>query len=109
MFTFVMAVWPRGIEWPGAPSDKVQHVAAFVTLASLATWAYPRTALISIAAGLSIFGALIEMVQAIPVLNRDSDVIDWIADSLAAASALSLVWLRRRRTSRLTAADKHRQ
>jgi len=96
---FVMAVSPRAIELPGSPSDKVQHVMAFLTLAGLAVWAYPRTPLIKIAVGLSIFGAWIEVVQAIPGLNRDSDAIDWLADTVAAGTALALVWLWRRKTS----------
>jgi hypothetical protein len=46
---------------------------------------------------LSLFGALIELCQAIPALNRDSDPIDWIADTLACGLVLLLVAWRRRR------------
>ncbi len=41
--------------------------------------------------GLSLFGAFIELVQYIPALHRDSDPIDWIADT--AAAALVLIFL----------------
>jgi VanZ family protein len=45
-----------------------------------------------------LFGAFIEVVQAIPALHRDSDVKDWIADTIAAAAVLLLVhWRRMRR------------
>jgi hypothetical protein len=48
-------------------------------------------------AGLSLFGAFIEVVQAIPELHRDSDVLDWLADTVAVAVVLLLVrWWRGR-------------
>ena len=95
LFAFVMAVLPHPPRLPGNPSDKVQHVIAFATLGLLGGFAYPRAQAVRLAVGLSLFGALIELVQAIPALNRDSDVIDWIADT--AASAIALVAVRRLR------------
>lgn len=95
LFAFVMAVLPHPPRLPGNPSDKVQHVIAFATLGLLGGFAYPRAQAFRLAVGLSLFGALIELVQAIPALNRDSDVIDWIADT--AASAIALVAVRRLR------------
>jgi VanZ family protein len=92
-----MAVVPHPPEIPGEPSDKVQHIAAFATLALLGSFAYPRAGLVKLLAGLSLFGALIEVVQAIPSLHRDSDVMDWLADTLAAAVVLALVRWRRAR------------
>ena len=95
-FAFVMAVLPHPPQLPGEPNDKVEHIIAFATLATLAAFAYPRTALAKLLIGLSLFGALIEVVQAIPALQRDSDVKDWIADTGAVAAVLALVWWRRR-------------
>ena len=96
-FAFVMAVLPHPPDVPGSPSDKVQHVAAFVTLGLLAGWAYRGTSLLSLALRLSLFGAFIELVQAIPALHRDSDVFDWIADTVAACIVLiGLNWWRSR-------------
>jgi hypothetical protein len=46
--------------------------------------------------GLSLFGAFIEVVQAIPALHRDTDIWDWVADTAAVAAVLALVWLWRR-------------
>jgi VanZ family protein len=94
-FAFVMAVLPRPPEIPGQPSDKVQHIIAFTTLAALASLAYPRTGLLKIGVGLSAFGALIEVVQAIPALHRDSDIVDWVADTAAVLVVLALVKLLR--------------
>jgi len=90
-FAFIMAIVPHPPELPGAPNDKVQHIVAFATLALLGSFAYPRTTLLKLVAGLSLFGALIEVVQAIPALHRDSDVLDWIADTIAVAIVLLFV------------------
>ncbi len=98
LFAFVMAVLPHPPEVPGHPNDKIQHVIAFATLALLGSFAYPRTALTKLLIRLSFFGALIEVVQAIPALHRDSDFFDWLADTIAAATVLLLVyWSRRAR------------
>jgi len=93
-----MAIIPQPPELPGEPSDKLQHVSAFLVLGALAFFAYPSTRRTSLGIGLSLFGALIEVVQAIPSLHRDSDPLDWIADTAAATVILiSLRWLGERR------------
>jgi len=94
LFAFTMAIVPRPPELPGAPNDKIQHISAFLVLGGLAFFAYPQTKRIIVGMGLSVFGALIEFVQAIPALHRDSDILDWIADTVAAAVILILLhWL----------------
>jgi VanZ family protein len=99
-FAFAMAVVPHPPEVPGEPNDKVQHIIAFATLALLGSFAYPKAALTRLLVGLSIFGALIEVVQAIPALHRDSDVLDWLADTAAVIVVLLLVrWWRKGRVS----------
>jgi VanZ family protein len=99
VFAFVMAILPQPPELPGQPNDKVQHMLAFATLAALGAWAYAGTALWRLLAGLSFFGAFIEFAQAIPAIHRDSDIKDWIADTVAAAIVLLVIgfWQRRRR------------
>jgi VanZ family protein len=94
-FAFAMAINPHPPQVPGAPNDKVQHVIAFATLAALGAVAYRTTSLLKIAVGLSLFGALIELVQAIPALHRDSDVLDWVADTMACGVVLLFVRWRR--------------
>ena len=97
VFAFVMAVLPHPPQLPGAPSDKVQHIAAFLVLGALASFAYPRTSPVYLATALSLFGAVIELVQLIPALNRDGDPVDWIADTAAAGLMLIFLhWLRTR-------------
>ena len=91
IFSFVMAVLPHPPHLPGSPSDKLQHIAAFATLGVLGAWAYRGTRLINLLIGLSLFGAAIEIVQAMPALHRDSDVLDWLADTVASGFALMVV------------------
>jgi hypothetical protein len=96
-FAFVMAVLPQPPEVPGEPNDKVQHIAAFATLPLLSAYAYPRIGLLRLLAGLSMFGVLIELVQAVPALHRDSEALDWVADTIAAGVVLSILRLWRSR------------
>ena len=65
VFALVMALHPHPPQVPGAPSDKVQHIAAFLTLGALGSFAYPRTNPLYLGAGLSLFGAAIEILQLI--------------------------------------------
>jgi peptidoglycan/LPS O-acetylase OafA/YrhL len=88
-----MAVMPHPPKMPGHPSDKVEHVVAFLVLAALGRWAYPETRKRVLLLGLSGFGALIEIVQAIPILHRDSDPSDWIADVAASLAVFVLISL----------------
>ena len=92
-FALVMALLPHPPQVPGNPSDKVQHVAAFATLGLLGFYAYPRLSVLRLIVALSLFGAFIEVAQAIPAIRRDSDPLDWIADTLACLVVImSLRW-----------------
>lgn len=96
LFGFVMAVLPKPPTLPGQPSDKVQHILAFMVLAALASLAYPRTRAVPIGLGLAAYGALIEFAQMIPALHRDAELLDWIADVVAASIVLALFAVARR-------------
>ena len=97
IFAFVMAVLPHPPQIPGHPSDKIQHITAFATLGALGAWAFRRLATWKLILRLSIFGAVIEIIQAIPALHRDSDVLDWLADTIACAVVLFAIrWWRAR-------------
>jgi hypothetical protein len=101
IFAFVMAVLPHPPHVPGSPSDKVQHIVAFATLGLLGAWAFPQAPVLRLLVRLSLFGALIELVQAIPQLHRDSDIIDRLADTLAAGLVLAAArWWGRRRAAK---------
>jgi hypothetical protein len=97
LFTFYCAVAPPSHAIQLVPWDKAEHFIAFYTLAGLAASAFPRRSIWAIAAALSAFGALIEIVQGIPMVHRDMDFWDWVADTLAIGAALApmlLVWWR---------------
>ena len=103
VFAFVMAVVPHPPMLPGEPSDKVQHIVAFIVLAVLGRLAYPQTRKRVLLFGLMAFGALIEIAQAIPMLHRDADPFDWVADTAAALTVfvIAALWtyFTRRRAS----------
>jgi hypothetical protein len=67
--------------------DKFEHMLAFAALTLVADLAWPRAPAWRIALLLSLFGAGIEVLQAIPALHRDADWRDWVADSGAIALA----------------------
>ena len=92
LFAFTMAVLPHPPQLPGAPSDKIQHILGFATLAALAVAAYPKKSFLRIALWLSVFGLAIELLQLIPALNRHGDAVDWVADTFAVAVILATLW-----------------
>jgi hypothetical protein len=97
VFTFYSAVIPSQLALQLAPWDKAEHFMAFYALTGLAVAAFPKRNLFLIAALLSAFGALIEVVQGLPLVHRDRDFWDWVADTIAIISALApmlLVWWR---------------
>ena len=90
LFAFVMAILPHPPLLPGHPSDKIQHVIAFAALGILSAFGFTDRSAVVLFALLTIYGATIELVQAIPALHRDSDVFDLIADMVATGIALAL-------------------
>lgn len=97
VFALIMAVIPHPPQFPGEPY-KAHHILAFATLAGLGSFAYPRTSLLKLLIGLSLYGAFIEIVQAMPFVHRDSDMFDWLIDTAAVTVVLLLVhWWRARR------------
>jgi hypothetical protein len=97
VFTFYSAVIPPQRALQLVPWDKAEHFIAFYALTGLAVAAFPKRNLFLIAALLSAFGALIEIVQGTPLVHRDMDFWDWVADTTAITGALApmlLVWWR---------------
>ncbi|MGB7653867.1 MAG: VanZ family protein [Novosphingobium sp.] len=93
-FSLVMALLPKPPSTPiDAFGDKFAHMLAFVVLTIVARLAWPRTPIWIAALLLSLYGAAIELLQKIPMLHRDSDPRDWIADTAAIALALLLAQL----------------
>jgi hypothetical protein len=104
VFTLVMALLPHPPTLPLDDfSDKFHHILAFVTLTILASLAFPATPLLRIGERLSFLGAMIEVLQSIPALHRDCEVLDWVADTIAVIVVLVVVVaiqrVRRQRTT----------
>lgn len=101
---YVVAILPSARAPDLGAGDKVNHIAAFLTLTLLGRAAYPGRPAWRLAIGLSTFGALIELTQAIPFLRRDPSVWDWVADSTAILIALATaIAFQRRFPARATA------
>lgn len=99
LIALTMAALPHPPQLPGSPSDKFQHILAFAVLAGLAGIGFQKVSALRLWLLLSAFGALIEVVQMIPALHRDSDLLDWLADTLAAGLVLVSFRAARRFTS----------
>ncbi|HEY3779009.1 MAG TPA: hypothetical protein VGL35_13225 [Rhizomicrobium sp.] len=104
-FTFVSAIIPPHSSPKLFPWDKAEHFAAFYVLTVLSVAAFPRLGLLALAVALSAFGAGIELVQALPFVSRDCDILDWIADTFAVVAALAPLALARWRVSFSKPAD----
>ncbi len=79
------------------PWEKGDHVIAFVVLGAAAALAFPRFGLIAIGAILIGFGAAIELLQALPWVDRDPNPVDVGWDALGCVAALAAISLLRRR------------
>ena len=90
-FALVMALLPKP---PSLPidqfGDKFEHMLAFAVLAGVANLGWRSIKAWRIVLWLSAFGALIEVLQLIPALHRDSDLRDWLADTAAIVAATLL-------------------
>jgi VanZ family protein len=81
---FALAIMPKPPRGPlDQYGDKVEHIVAFAVLAALANLGFGVQRWRPIVIGLALFGAVIEVVQAVPLLHRDSDPVDWLADVAA--------------------------
>lgn len=95
-FTLIEALIPSRRSLHLFASDKLEHGLAFAVLALAATFAFPRLNTLWLAIGLMALGAAIELMQALPFIGRDSDLRDWIADSIAVIVVLGAVEICRR-------------
>ncbi len=104
-FTLVMALLPHPPKLViDSLGDRFEHSLAFATLALLACTGFPRAELLRIGERLSFLGALIEVLQSIPALHRDCDILDWVTDTIAIAVVVIIVaQIRRARRDRAAA------
>jgi VanZ family protein len=94
VISFTVSVTP-GPEAPrGLPWDKANHFGAFFVMMGLGAAARPGKNPWLMALGLWLFGGLIEVVQSMPVVHRDGDVMDWLADTLGILAVLAPLMVR---------------
>lgn len=74
-------------------ADKLKHIAAFATLAALVRLGWPELRLWLLVLVLLAHGAVIEFVQATPVLGREMSLGDLAADGIGIALGLVTIWL----------------
>ena len=96
----VLALMPQPPTLPTDQlGDKVNHMFAFATLATLALVGWPQMERLRIVERLSFLGAMIEVAQSTQFVHRDCDIRDWAADTLAIVVAtVVFALLGRRRT-----------
>jgi len=97
IFAVTMALLPKPPPVMGEMGDKYQHMLAFACLTVLASLAYAKAPPLRIAERLSFVGALIEVLQSIPSLHRDCQIMDWVADTGAILVTLAIITFARRR------------
>jgi len=77
-------------------NDKLEHFVAFGGLAGLARLGFRKAADLALLEHVSFLGAMIEVIQASPQVQRDCDWKDWVADTAGAATALLVLYAWRR-------------
>jgi len=75
--------------------DKAEHATAWLVLAGLGLLLFPKRA-VTIALFSLGLGVLVELLQATPMIARDADARDVLADSVGIAAALAIGRLVRR-------------
>ena len=91
-FAYVAALLPQKEAPHLGYTDKVDHMAAFLTVTILARLAYPRASVAMLFALIAAFGGLIELSQAVPFIHRDAEWADWLADIAATLLGLLIAW-----------------
>jgi peptidoglycan/LPS O-acetylase OafA/YrhL len=96
---YVAAILPQQEAPHLGGSDKTDHMAAFFTISILMRLAYPNRSLVQLFVPIALFGGFIELSQMVPVIHRDAEWGDWIADMVAALAGLLVAWIPARRLS----------
>jgi len=89
-FAFVAPSAPAELERLG---DKTIHMLTFTVLTVLGRLAFPQTSSMAIVVGLALFGGGIELVQGLPWLGRDRELLDFVADCVGILSTVIIIWL----------------
>jgi VanZ family protein len=82
IFTLYAALAPGDDTAGLIPWDKAKHFIVFYGLTFLATVALPKSRPWKIGTVLLAFGVAIEILQGLPIVGRDADAFDVVADTL---------------------------
>lgn len=80
-FTLYAALAPGDDSQGLIPWDKAKHFIVFYGLSFLAMLALPRSRFWKIGGVLLAFGVGIEILQGLPIIGRDADIFDVVADT----------------------------
>ena len=69
-------------------NDKIEHLGAFFVLAFIGKNAWPARPL-RLAIYLMAVGAAIELLQATPLIHRDAEFLDWLADAIGTGAGIA--------------------
>lgn len=89
IFAFAMAIIPDAPEISVEEGDKLNHIIAFFTITLLGYYSYPALSRFRFLLAIFAFGAAIELVQLVPMLNRHATWGDLVADILASLAAFA--------------------
>lgn len=81
-----------GLSW-----DKANHALAFMVLTVLAGLGWPRLSAAGLLAIMVLAGVGIELVQGLPAIGRDADVLDVVADAVGTLIGLLIIAVAERR------------
>ena len=91
-FAYVEAIAPQARSVHVARWDKMDHMLAFFTITLLARLGFPRLRVLTLFLLMALFGAIIEISQAVPFIHRDAEWDDWFADVAATLIGLLVAW-----------------
>lgn len=103
ILAFAVAVSPAAVGNCSGNFDKIAHGMAFYGLSLLGALCLPRIKLGVLAALMVTYGALIEVVQGLPMVGRDASGGDLIADALGMIMALMPIVVARFRWHEISA------
>ena len=75
--------------------DKAEHAVSWAVLTGAGLVLFPRWRL-AVALYAAVLGGLVEILQGLPAINRDSDWKDWVADLIGVTAAWLVVAALRR-------------
>ena len=84
----------------GLPWDKANHALAFLALTALTAIGWPQLGHLALIVFMVLAGCAIELIQSLPAIGRDADLLDVIADAVGVLLGLIVLAVTARRSER---------